>query len=97
MRASLVSPGLVALDQVAEADPAQTRSLVLGLMRKMMHADSVLKLAANMSMELQDRNRYEIELATGFPRRIHTYRKVLVNIPGQRAMNEEEITIERIR
>jgi hypothetical protein len=49
-----------------------------------------------MSMELQDRNRYEIALATGFPQRIHTYRKVLVNIPGQRAMNEEEISIERI-
>ncbi len=97
MRASLVSPGIAALDQIAQADPAQTRSMVLGLMRKMMHADSVLKLAANMSMELQDRNRYEIGLATGFPQRIHTYRKVLVNIPGQRAMNEEVISIERIR
>jgi hypothetical protein len=97
LRASRISPDLAALDQVSQADPALTRNMVLGLMRKMMPEDSVVKVAANMSLDLSDTNRFEIDLATGFPRRIRTHRKILVNIPGQRGGNTEELAIDRIR
>lgn len=97
LRATRISPDLAALDQVSQADPVQTRSMVLGLMRKMIPEDSVVKFAANMSLELGDTNRFEVDLATGFPRRIRTHRKILVNIPGQRGFNTEELAIDRIR
>jgi len=97
LRATVDSPGVATLVSTSDADPGRTRALILGLMKKMMPEDSVMKAMSMARMELQDRNRYDIEIATGFPLRIETSRRVQFVAPGERAESRERMRIVRVR
>ena len=87
------------LTEEMELNPDDTRLLVTELFKRMGLNDKELEDAiATSTIDITDRNRYEVYYDTGLPLRIHTYRKSIIDIPSKdgNTVNTKEVIIERI-